>query len=93
MATPDLPPAPAGADDETMTVSKARLRSFLQDLDTVRGERDTLAGEVADVRAELEALQAHLQGALAENVRLRERVAARGAGPDPRTGPQPSDPA
>jgi predicted nuclease with TOPRIM domain len=86
-------PSTAGPDDETMVVSKARLRSFLQDLDAARGERDRLAGELDDLRAEHEALQAHLQGALAENVRLRERVAARGAGPDPRSGPQPHDPA
>lgn len=84
---------PPGPDDETMAVSKARLRAFLQDLDEVRAERDRVTGELDDLRAEHEALQAHLEGTLAENVRLRERLAARGAGPDPRRGTQPSEPA
>jgi hypothetical protein len=82
-------------DEETMVVAKSRLRSFLADLETVRAERDKLqterdgaAGELADLKTEHEALQAHLEGTLAENVRLRERLAARGAGPDPHQGPQ-----
>jgi hypothetical protein len=79
-------------DEETMVVSKARLRQFLSDQDSLRAERDRAAGELADVRSELEALQAHLEGTLAENVRLRERLAARGAGADPRQGPQDSTP-
>jgi predicted nuclease with TOPRIM domain len=87
--------AAAGADDETMVVSKTRLRSFLQDLDALRAERDSVAaerdaaaGELEELRGEHEALQAHLEGTLAENIRLRERLAARGAGADPRQGPQ-----
>ena len=75
-----------------MVVSKARLRQFLADQDSLRSERDRAAGELADVRSEMEALQAHLEGTLAENVRLRERLAARGAGTDPRQGPQDSTP-
>jgi hypothetical protein len=92
----DLTSHSAGTgDDETMVVAKSRLRSFLADLETVRGERDKVqaerdgaAGELAELKAEHEALQAHLEGTLAENVRLRERLAARGAGPDPHHGPQ-----
>ncbi len=87
--------ANAGPDEETMIVSKTRLRSFLQDMDVVKGERDAIAaerdaaaGELETLRGEHEALQAHLEGTLAENIRLRERLAARGAGADPRQGPQ-----
>lgn len=92
----DLTPhsAPAG-DEETMVVAKSRLRSFLADLeavkaerDKIQGERDGAVGELAELKSEHEALQAHLEGTLAENVRLRERLAARGAGPDPHQGPQ-----
>jgi chromosome segregation ATPase len=94
---PELTAHAADAGEETMVVSKARLRSFLQDLDTLRAERDgaaaerdRVAAELGDLRDEHEALQAHLEGTLAENVRLRERLAARGAGADPRQGPQDS---
>ena len=80
--------APAGAADDTMVVSKERLRGFLRELDEARAERDRLAGELEALQGEHEAVQAHLTGTLSEVVRLRERLAARGATPDPHRGPQ-----
>lgn len=81
-------PAPDASGDDTMVVSKERLRSFLQDLDEARGERDRLAAELDALRGEHEAVQAHLTGTLTEVVRLRERLAARGAVSDPHNGAQ-----
>jgi len=87
--------AAGAAGEETMVVSKTRLREFLAEQDTLRTERDRVAAErddaagaLAELRGEHEALQAHLEGTLAENVRLRERLAARGVGADPRQGAQ-----
>ncbi|HLA63769.1 MAG TPA: hypothetical protein VK610_05035 [Rhodothermales bacterium] len=85
----DLPtPTPEAPGDDTMVVSKERLRSFLQDLDEARGERDRALGELDALRGEHEALQAQLTGSLSEIIRLRERLAARGGSGDPHNGVQ-----
>lgn len=53
------------SDDDTIRVSKTRLRE-------VKAEIDTLTQELADLRQEHESLRAHLKGSIQEVARLTE---------------------